>query len=264
MKKVMVIIGMVFLSANYAFAGNATTRLSAKQVVTEGLTAPSGVGAIVISTKVTSAYDVLVGSISGNGAGLTALPAGQLTGSLPAIDGSSLTGVIHATTTYSADGVSLKESAGVFSADSSSVTLRGNTFNGNNQLVLLNGSGGLPAISGANLTNLPEVTKHSFIHGYTYTEADVWADSTTVTGAKSMLKCTVTVKESPAGGSGDTVRCGNDTEYIDVSVPDATARGVAIAAAGPIAIGAGRGIAFKVTATGTYSGMYGCQLELAE
>ena len=33
------------------------------------------------------------GSFSGSGASLTSLPAGQLTGALPAIDGSNLTGV---------------------------------------------------------------------------------------------------------------------------------------------------------------------------
>lgn len=38
--------------------------------------------------------------------------------------------------------------------DSSSVTLQGNAFNGANQLVQLNGSTQLPAVSGTNLTNL--------------------------------------------------------------------------------------------------------------
>lgn len=38
--------------------------------------------------------------------------------------------------------------------DGSSITKQGNTFNGNNQLVQLNGSGDLPALSGSNLTAL--------------------------------------------------------------------------------------------------------------
>jgi hypothetical protein len=37
---------------------------------------------------------------------------------------------------------------------SSNVTVQGNTFNGNSQLVQLNGTSQLPAVSGANLTNL--------------------------------------------------------------------------------------------------------------
>src|SRR5690606_14182858 len=40
-----------------------------------------------------------------------------------------------------------------FSLDAA-VTLQGNTFNGANQLVQLNASGELPALSGINLTNL--------------------------------------------------------------------------------------------------------------
>jgi hypothetical protein len=39
--------------------------------------------------------------------------------------------------------------------DASVVTKQGNAFNGANQLVQLNGAGALPAVSGANLTNLP-------------------------------------------------------------------------------------------------------------
>ena len=38
--------------------------------------------------------------------------------------------------------------------DASSVTLQGNSFNGNNELVKLNGSGQLPAVDGSQLTNL--------------------------------------------------------------------------------------------------------------
>jgi len=39
--------------------------------------------------------------------------------------------------------------------NSANVTLQGNTFNGNNQLVQLNGTGKLPALDGSLLTNLP-------------------------------------------------------------------------------------------------------------
>lgn len=38
---------------------------------------------------------------------------------------------------------------------SSNVTLEGNTFNGANQLVQLDGNAKLPAVDGSNLTNLP-------------------------------------------------------------------------------------------------------------
>jgi hypothetical protein len=67
------------------------------------------------------------------------------TGLLPALNGSNLT-ALNATNI----------SAGTL-ADArltTNVTLLGNTFNGNNQLVKLNGTGLLPALDGSNLTNL--------------------------------------------------------------------------------------------------------------
>lgn len=68
------------------------------------------------------------------------------TGALPAISGANLTNLNASSLT----------SGTVPNArlDSTSVTLQGNTFNGNNQLVQLNGSGALPSLSGANLTSL--------------------------------------------------------------------------------------------------------------
>ncbi len=80
-----------------------------------------------------------------NGSGLTSLTAANLTGALPAISGASLTS-LNATNISSGtlDDARL----------STNVTVLGNTFNGNNQLVQLNGSGALPALSGANLTSL--------------------------------------------------------------------------------------------------------------
>jgi len=67
-------------------------------------------------------------------------------GALPALSGVNLTNL-------SAGAVA----SGTLSDSrlSSNVTLQGNTFNGASQLVQLDGSGALPAISGANLTNLP-------------------------------------------------------------------------------------------------------------
>jgi hypothetical protein len=264
MKRVMIalVLMLVVATAPVSFAANANVRGSFKQVVTEGITAPPGVDSVVLSTHLTGAYDVRVGSVTGDGSGITNLTSGNLVGALPALDGSALVNL--STVIYSADGASLQDNAGVFSADPSSVTLQGNTFNGVNGLVQLDGSGYLPALNASNLTNIPGVTKHSFIHGETYTESEVWADSTTITGTHSMLRCTVTVKESPTDGTGDSVRCGNDVEFIDVAIPNATAKWTVISAAGPIAIAAGRGIAFKVTASGAYAGMYGCQLELSE
>lgn len=46
-----------------------------------------------INASVNASGIITASSFSGSGAGLTSLPAGQLTGSLPAIDGSALTGI---------------------------------------------------------------------------------------------------------------------------------------------------------------------------
>lgn len=69
-------------------------------------------------------------------------------------DGSGLTGVVKSTITYLADEVTLTSNGTTFSALSSSVTLQGNTFNGNDQLVKLESDGKLPAIDGSQLTGI--------------------------------------------------------------------------------------------------------------
>ena len=259
MKKliVAVLLSLVPVSSFAAVTG----RLVGKQVVTESITTPSG--DLTLSANVKTSYDVLVGSITGYGYGLHDLNAANLTGTLPAIDGGSLLNVIHSTTTYSADGLTLQETDGVFSADGSSVTLRGNTFNGNDQLVLLNGSGELPVISGANLTNLPTQTKHSFLSVYTYTTSGVVIASTTFTGTMTLIKCTATPTE-PAVGDSDVIRCGNGTNYLDVTV--AAAATEAVQQTGSVAFTAGEGFGFLVTPGGSseYSGSYNVVAELVE
>jgi hypothetical protein len=81
-----------------------------------------------------------------SGANLTNISAANLTGALPAISGASLT---------SLNASNISSGTVADARLSSNVTLLGNTFNGNNQLVQLNASGELPAISGVNLTSIP-------------------------------------------------------------------------------------------------------------
>ena len=75
------------------------------------------------------------------------------TGALPAIDGSALTGIsamaISTKTPMSGDGTP-GDPLGV---DPSSVTLQGNAFNGNSQLVQLTPAGIMPALDISNTTN---------------------------------------------------------------------------------------------------------------
>ena len=66
-------------------------------------------------------------------------------GALPAVSGANVTNLNAGSITNG----TLSDSR-----LSSNVTIQGNTFNGNSQLVQLNGSGALPTLNGANLTNL--------------------------------------------------------------------------------------------------------------
>ncbi len=75
------------------------------------------------------------------------------TGKLPSLDASNLTNI-------SGSGITNLSASNLSSGTlddlrlSSNVTLKGNTFNGNSQLVLLDGSGALPALNGSALTSL--------------------------------------------------------------------------------------------------------------
>ena len=53
-----------------------------------------GIGTTTPTSKLTVVGVVSATSFSGSGIGLTSIPAGQLTGALPAIDGSALTGIV--------------------------------------------------------------------------------------------------------------------------------------------------------------------------
>ena len=59
----------------------------------------------------------LTGNPTGSGANLTNLPAGQLTGSLPAIDGSNLTGVEGGKFNGTAAGILTTSTVGIQTAD---------------------------------------------------------------------------------------------------------------------------------------------------
>ncbi len=88
----------------------------------------------------------VTGTLSGDGSGLTTLGAGNLTGILPGLDASALTS-LNASELSSGTLPNAR-------LDSGTVTLRGNTFNGANQLVQLDGSGNLTALNGSALTDL--------------------------------------------------------------------------------------------------------------
>jgi hypothetical protein len=87
----------------------------------------------------------VTGPISGDGSGLTSIDAANIVGTLGSVDGSSIT---------SLDASNISSGTIADARLSSNVTLLGNTFNGNNQLVRLDGSGNLPALNGSALTSI--------------------------------------------------------------------------------------------------------------
>ena len=94
---------------------------------------------------------------SGNITWITTPSGGSGSGNLQIFSGTTLISsptveVNFATATFNAAFVA--GSTAAITLNGSSVTLQGNTFNGPSQLVLLNGSTQLPAVSGTNLTSL--------------------------------------------------------------------------------------------------------------
>ena len=106
-------------------------------------------------------------SFSGSGANLTSIPAAQLTGSLPAIDGSNLTGVEGGKFNGTAAGILTTSTVGIQTADVTSADLVGaatsmvGLYIGDGHLLFsnyLNKSGGYYITTGLNALNAGPVT----------------------------------------------------------------------------------------------------------
>ena len=113
---------------------------------------------------------VTASSFSGSAANLTNIPAGQLTGSLPAIDGSNLTGVEGGKFNGTAAGILTTSTVGIQTADVTSANLVGaatsmvGLYIGDGSLLFsknLNRSGGYYITTGLNALNAGPVTLNS-------------------------------------------------------------------------------------------------------
>tara|TARA_Y100000766_G_scaffold232364_1_gene206756 strand:- start:1081 stop:1944 length:864 start_codon:yes stop_codon:yes gene_type:complete len=111
----------------------------ASEIRVNKITHTAGVGTITTSADgIVVAGIVTATTFSGNGANLTNLPAGQLTGTLPAISGSNLTGITGTTINNNADNR-------VITGSGSANTLNGEanlTFDGS----ILNINAGVPSL----------------------------------------------------------------------------------------------------------------------
>ena len=146
--------------------------------------APTVSNGLVIS-GVTTTSEILVGTsikldpisgivtattFSGSGANLTNLPASQLTGTLPALDGSNLTGVAGGKFTGTAAGILTTSTVGIQTADVTSANLVGaasslvGLYIGDGSLLFSNNlsrSGGYYITTGVNALNAGPVTLNS-------------------------------------------------------------------------------------------------------
>ena len=107
------------------------------------------------------------GSFNGSGANLTQLPASQLTGPLPALDGSNLTGVAGGKFSGTAAGILTTSTVGIQTADVTSANLVGaassmvGMYIGDGSLLFsnyLNKAGGYYITTGLNALNAGPVT----------------------------------------------------------------------------------------------------------
>ena len=110
------------------------------------------------------------GSFNGSGANLTNLPASQLTGTLPALDGSNLTGIVGGKFNGPAAGILTTSSVGIQTADVTSANLVGaasslvGLYIGDGSLIFSNNlsrSGGYYITTGVNALNAGPVTLNS-------------------------------------------------------------------------------------------------------
>jgi hypothetical protein len=124
--------------------------------------------------------------------------------------------------------------------DPSSITKQGNTFNGPNQLVQLNGSSQLPAVDGSQLTGI-SVTKIGHFGGFNMTlGVGTTFFATTPDQNITLKRITVNIVSAGEGGStGTTWRCGDGTNNLSVTTSAGATAGSNSTTAGTQAITSG-------------------------
>ena len=153
----------------------------------------SGLGTVTFAdTGVDLAGIVTATTFSGSGASLTALPAAQLSGTLPAISAANLTNVPAANITGTLPAISAANLTNIPAANVTGTLPAISAANLTN-IPAANVTGTLPAITAANLTNIPAanivgVATAGFARSGGFggiTDADVWRLSTDVGGSSS-------------------------------------------------------------------------------
>ena len=124
--------GLVISGVTTAETFNVTGNLSIGGTITyEDVTNIDSIGIITARTQLNVGNNIKLGnagvitatSFSGSGANLTSLPAAQLSGALPALDGSALTGIVGGKFNGPAAGILTTSTVGIQTADVTSANL---------------------------------------------------------------------------------------------------------------------------------------------
>jgi len=168
--------GLVISGVTTAETFNVTGNLSIGGTITyEDVTNVDSIGIITARTQLNVGNNIKLGnagvitatSFSGSGANLTSLPAAQLSGALPALDGSALTGIVGGKFNGPAAGILTTSTVGIQTADVTSANLVGaatsmvGLYIGDGHLLFsnyLNKSGGYYITTGLNALNAGPVT----------------------------------------------------------------------------------------------------------
>ena len=168
--------GLVISGVTTAETFNVTGNLSIGGTITyEDVTNIDSIGIITARTQLNVGNNIKLGnagvitatSFSGSGANLTSLPAAQLTGALPALDGSALTGIVGGKFNGPAAGILTTSTVGIQTANVTSADLVGaatsmvGLYIGDGHLLFsnyLNKAGGYYITTGLNALNAGPVT----------------------------------------------------------------------------------------------------------
>lgn len=235
--------------------GAITSGLLPADVIVSSIAVNAVYGAAILDGAVNSAKiadgsivnaDMAAGTFSN-----ISIPAANINaGSLPSdVIASSI--AVNAVEDESIVSVSASKLTGTISnssLDSSSVTLQGNTFNGANQLVKLDGSGALPAVDGSNLTGIDKYMNFSGYNGTLGVGTTFYAS--VPSAAITLTKLSVTIVIDGEGGTtGTTWACGDGTNNLTVTTGPSAAPGDTVTATGSVSITAGTKVSGWIVST---------------
>ena len=216
--------GRITSATQYAAPGLSTS--TALTNTPQGWTAPQTFGSSITINSTLGVTGGITGNLTGNVTGNTSGSAGSVSSS--GVGAGSLGTGVKVSTANVLPG-----------------------FNGANELVQLNGSGALPALSGANLTNLPIGNKFGFLSGTNQTLGVGTFSFGYTNAAVTISSMSIIVTTSGSGGSSGTVwSCCYGGSCVSVTSSQGAAVGSTYTGNGSVSVPAGGQIVLQMTSTG--------------